>query len=920
MFSCSVFTHSFELPLLFVFPHFFLSGTGKSLSLACASIAWLKYTEQIDLHRQQPQPQPQQQSSSSQNHRKKSSPTGIDWLDEWTPEDDSVRLLQEAQTTATNARAALTQQLQSIQLQYQPDDEHDTLDVERLQQRRENVARQAIVKVKLEQKKALKQLGRRRRKKPKTTVAPLSQQHYTYNFELDEYQPETTKSHMDSYGDDSDEEHPSDPDGDLLYKSQARDLLAARRLDGSYAAPHSSNHIPTTIGRVTPASGVRKIIYAARTHSQLSQFLKEVSRTHWGKSNHSNNRIRAIALGSRSQGLCGQFAAGASNNSSKLVSERTMTELCLDMQKSKKRSSSGDSSSSSGCGTCPYYDQESIQTLGMHLLTQPTDIEEAGRLGAASKTCAYYSTRAAVAAAELVVVPYSMLVSKQTREAVGLSLKNALVVVDEAHNLPEAIRGLHSSTLNLPTCQAALEQLTKYVDKYKERLCGRNLHFLGHLSKICNSFIKHLSSLRRQGDTTTTAMQSSSEFLLDLSLDSINLFRLLRYMEHSRLSQKLMGFMSHQKQQEGKEHPPEEEQDIGLSKHVSPMSVVETFLDKLNHSGAEGKIVSDPPSTNDPHPKLRYVLLHPAACCKELLTEPHALCLVGGTLRPFAHVAAEIVDDPEVLKVASEADQELQKDLGSYHNEKLTAFTCSHVVSSSNVLLQTLGAVGPTKLDLRHKSRTLPSVCDAIGNALLMVIQSTPSGMVVFLPSYSYEAFLVEYWRKTGLLERLKAAKRVFREPKSSSQIESTLEAYSKAASKGNGSLLFSVVGGKLSEGINFADDMARAVVVVGLPYPDITDPILKEKLRLLDSKGGLSSQAYYQNLCMRAVNQSVGRAIRHANDYASVILLDSRYQSDGKIAKALPQWLTSSTAGWREGKMDSVQRSLRDFFDSKKN
>jgi chromosome transmission fidelity protein 1 len=65
-------------------------------------------------------------------------------------------------------------------------------------------------------------------------------------------------------------------------------------------------------------------------------------------------------------------------------------------------------------------------------------------------------------------------------------------------------------------------------------------------------------------------------------------------------------------------------------------------------------------------------------------------------------------------------------------------------------------------------------------------------------------------------------------EPKSSQQVEETLTAYAKDA-KNHGALLLSVIGGKMSEGINFADDMARCVVVVGLPYPDCTDPVLNE-------------------------------------------------------------------------------------------
>ena len=96
-----------------------------------------------------------------------------------------------------------------------------------------------------------------------------------------------------------------------------------------------------------------------------------------------------------------------------------------------------------------------------------------------------------------------------------------------------------------------------------------------------------------------------------------------------------------------------------------------------------------------------------------------------------------------------------------------------------------------------------------------------------------------------------------------------------------------------MSEGINFADDMARCVLVVGLPYPDITNPVLMEKMKSLDNECsnagiGISGQAYYQNLCMRTVNQSVGRAIRHANDYAAIILADFRYASDKDLA-----WIT---------------------------
>jgi len=188
------------------------------------------------------------------------------------------------------------------------------------------------------------------------------------------------------------------------------------------------------------------------------------------------------------------------------------------------------------------------------------------------------------------------------------------------------------------------------------------------------------------------------------------------------------------------------------------------------------------------------------------------------------------------------------------------------------------------------------------------------------LPSYSYEASLVRRWKKTGTWEQLQASKKVHREPKSSQHVEASLQSYARDAVKG--ALLLSVVGGKMSEGINFSNDMARCVVVVGLPYPDITDPELKEKMATLDSSTDktITGQAYYQNLCMRAVNQSVGRAIRHANDYSAIVLIDRRYTSDGRIWSGLPGWLKRGGSRCRQDlPLNRRLDEMKAFFVTKK-
>lgn len=176
-------------------------------------------------------------------------------------------------------------------------------------------------------------------------------------------------------------------------------------------------------------------------------------------------------------------------------------------------------------------------------------------------------------------------------------------------------------------------------------------------------------------------------------------------------------------------------------------------------------------------------------------------------------------------------------------------------------------------------------------------------------------------WKTTGLWARLNRVLPVFLEPRSAAKVDSVLEDYalairsatsqaetavatqhsnsridpgkstnmstSRTKSSPRSTLLLAVVGGRLAEGINFGDELGRCIAMVGLPYPSPSDPELVERLRSIDRAslhgsgqhgGPPASRGHYQDLCMRAVNQSIGRAIRHSRDYAAILLLDTRY------------------------------------------
>jgi len=1005
------------------------TGTGKSLSLACASMAWLKYSERADLDELLPPKEDGPKaaavidstdsprgdvgsavaSSRTTTHDsvRNSKIKTYDWIDAWQPTDQQLNNDQlmtstslhlsgssssriESQTRASSYqqseqirdfairnRVALDRELSGIRARLDrlmsvanfastSTETYKAPNDGREQERklRENLVRSGVATALVKERK----LARSRRKcdsrgnKRRRTTGPGSRKEDDFLLKAYNSADEGRESLSSDSEEDDDETALNDLGGAIDATKQEKPLSSKALLEGSNLDGSGYQNGPETnarlwdkrasndlaVGAVAPGTGLRKVIYAARTHSQLSQFIGELKRTHWGKD------VKVVALGSRSL-LCSNndvIFSSKSNKQSIRRGEAEITELCLDMQKNSKVRAKLKPKSS-----CPYLaSSEAKSTLALHSLVRPTDIEDVAKLGKASHSCSYYASREALAAAEVVVVPYNTLLSPQARQSIGLSIKNALIVIDEAHNIPETLRNISSCQLSLPVAEAALSQLLAYTRKYSGRLAGRNVFYLGQIKRILSTMIKYLKrppASEDSEDKRRKEMIAAVDLMFTLKLDNVNLFTILRYMEKSRLSQKLLGFINHTasvaeiSQEDGGGTPSNEITDF-LSKHVSSMSIFETFIQRLTSTSREGKIIVEWPLEElligVQNATFRFVQIHSGSQLEDLVQEAHAIVLAGGTLRPFTHVAAELFgDDVDVMSAASNAEEHLARifDLAGssksvssaspipsssvYRTPKLTTFTCGHVIPPSNVITACLSS-GPTaqNLDFRHFSRSSNVIIDELGRVVLNLCNVVPKGFVVFLPSYNYESQIFQRWRATGLLAQLEKKKSLHREPKTSRDLEAALARYSEAARSTNtGALLFSVMGGKMSEGINFADDMARCVLVVGLPYPDITDPVLKEKMKSLDTDTGIgiSGQAYYQNLCMRTVNQSVGRAIRHANDYASIILADFRYATDTRIWRGLPAWLRRgcNVPTQQDAAFGKVMKDIRSFFAEKK-
>uniref|UniRef100_A0A8C9D5U9 DEAD/H-box helicase 11 n=1 Tax=Panthera leo TaxID=9689 RepID=A0A8C9D5U9_PANLE len=603
---------------------------------------------------------------------------------------------------------------------------------------------------------------------------------------------------------------------------------------------------------------ITKIYYCSRTHSQLAQFVHEVQRSPFGKD------TRLVSLGSR-QNLC------INEDVKNLGSAQLINDRCMEMQRSKHEKSRAEDEKpkrrrQEHQAACPFYSYEQLQLLRDEVLVGVKDIEQLVSLGKEARACPYYGSRFAIPAAQLVVLPYQMLLHGATRQAAGIRLQGQVVVIDEAHNLIDTITGIYSAEVSGSQFCQAHSQLLQYMERYGKRLKAKNLMYIKQLLYLLEQFVTVLGGNIKQNPNTQSLSQTGTElktindFLFQSQIDNINLFKVRRYCEKSMVSRKLFGFTERygtvlassreQSRLAGFQHflqslqpaltetpvPHGDEGEARVPRSASPLMHIEGFLAALTTANQDGRVILNRQGSLS-QSSLKFLLLNPAVHFAQVVKECRAVVIAGGTMQPVS-------DFREQLLACAGVEA-----------ERVVEFSCGHVIPPDNILPLVICS-GPSsqQLEFTYQKRELPQM--------------------------------------------------IFQEPKRANQVEQVLLEYSRCikccghvGGTVTGALLLSVVGGKMSEGINFSDDLGRCVVMVGMPYPNIKSPELQEKMAYLDQTlpripgQAPPGKALVENLCMKAVNQSIGRAIRHQKDFASIVLLDQRYARPPILGK-LPAWI----------------------------
>jgi len=244
-------------------------------------------------------------------------------------------------------------------------------------------------------------------------------------------------------------------------------------------------------------------------------------------------------------------------------------------------------------------------------------------------------------------------------------------------------------------------------------------------------------------------------------------------------------------------------------------------------------------------PSISFNLLDPAFISTPVFERVHASVVMSGTLYPPT-MFRDILGVPEAVCRAFSSPFPKE-------NKKV-------IVTEGLTTKYTARGVGMYR-----------KIAETIAN----IANETQENVAVFFPSYSFMMAVREHYSQVFLwklhLEKQKMSKK---------EKELLYRELFKDRKRKKHSMLWGVQAGSLSEGIDYEDNILKAVIVVGLPLSppslEVNNLVGYYSHKFGKSKGQLYGYIYP---ALSKVIQAAGRGIRSEKDYGMVVLMDYRFK-----------------------------------------
>ena len=578
-----------------------------------------------------------------------------------------------------------------------------------------------------------------------------------------------------------------------------------------------SNGLGKTVSALSACLPIAKendlqILYVAKTHRQHERVIEELSAI------SKRQDVSGLSVRGRTDMCFHPFITRHAPDA------KSAMEIC-ELLKSRDQ--------------CPYYvniekKEERFSDLKSHVVSRPYMASEVQEVCRKEQFCPYELVKKAVAEVDVVALSYMYAFDPGVRGAflkhLDRPLDKVILIVDEAHNLPNTAVEIASDTLTV----FAMRQAQLEAERFRR----------DNVADFAGKFHALIEKLAAQVERESYVRP---QLLIDsltkkTGLDDPEVFFEEMHETGNMIKQHLLA--------QGK-YPR------SYVHRVSEfLSLWLETADDVSYTHILSRYVA---MTGSPSAKLEVVALDPAKVTEPVFSSVYCSVNMSGTLQPLQSY---------VKMTHLPASTVCQAVPSPFPKEHILSLACCGVTTAM-------------------EQRT-PEMYRKLVKRIMEVAVNTPANVGVFTASYEVLQRLLDARIEDDLDKPLLHEHRGMKS-KENERLVSKFKSYAKRG----GAVLLGVQGGRSSEGADYPGDQMNSVAVVGVPYAEPT-PKVKAQIEYYERCFPGHGREYgYVVPALKRAAQAAGRPIRTLEDRGAIIFLDQRFTTQ-YCQNYLPVWIRS--------------------------
>ncbi len=585
--------------------------------------------------------------------------------------------------------------------------------------------------------------------------------------------------------------------------------------DGRSVLVEGSNGLGKTVAALSaclPAAIEKKlkILYVARTHRQHDRVIEELQAI------SERQPVSCISIRGRHEVCLNHVVTRYA------VDIRAFWDIC-ELMRAKKR--------------CPYYQnieekEDEYSLLQQQITSKPYKAADIQRLCHKKGFCPYELVKSVLPSVNVIALSYlyvfDPIIRRVFLKSLNTQLDKIILVIDEAHNLPETAIDIASSRLTLFVVRQAETEAKKYGHKD-----------IAVFAEVVRNEIEQTAA--KVGKEALVP----SEFMTELVKEKAGIEEPSSFFEHLSNAGNVIrrGLLAEGKNPRSYIHGMSEflQRWVDTAEDESFVNVISRYTSKRGTSTA----------------KLEIVALDPSKITAPVFASVYSNVVMSGTLQPLEAYA----------RITKLPDNTIQCVVPS-------PFPKEHVLP--------LISCGVTTAMERRTPEMYGKIIERIGE----VVHNTPANTGIFAASFEVLNALLN----AGLENMLDRP--LFNERRGMNSKENErMVADFKAHADDEGAVLLGVQGGRSSEGVDFPGNQMNSVAIVGIPYAEPT-PKVKAQINYFEKCFPSLGREYgYVLPAMKKASQAAGRPIRTLEDMGAMVFLDQRFATVYNQS-FLPLWI----------------------------